>query len=278
MMRSIEETSVFLENLARTGSYRTPPERLGKRRRNGLLTSFEFNLRGPIQTIVRGAKLAKKGLFDNDRWQECGLHLLWEAERMGTEVILEGFERLKGIGPAVLVGNHMSLYETFVFPPLMLPFNETAIVLKASLLRAPLLGLTLSTRKTIAVGRTDPRADLKTVLARGEEMLRDEKCSVLLYPQGTRQPFFDVHHFNTLGIKLAQNAEVPIVPIAAQTAFLGVGKYTKDFGPVNTDIPVRFAVGDPITVTRATAKAAHAQCIDFIASKLEAWGKIEVRR
>ena len=101
---------------------------------------------------------------------------------------------------------------------------------------------------------------------------------MLLYPQGTRQPYFDCRKFNTLGVKLAQNAGVPIVPVAGQTAFLGVGKYTKDFGPVDTSIPVRFACGPVIEVTRSNAKEAQAQCVDFIASKLEAWGKVEVRR
>ena len=79
-------------------------------------------------------------------------------------------------------------------------------------------------------------------------------------------------------MKLAQNAGVPVVPVAGQTTFLGVGKYTKDFGPVDTSVPVRFTCGPVLPVTRATAKAVQAQCIDFIASKLEEWGKLEVRR
>jgi hypothetical protein len=31
-------------------------------------------------------------------------------------------------------------------------------------------------------------------------------------------------------------------------------------------------------VTRENAKEVQAQCVDFIASKLEEWGKVEVRR
>ena len=55
-------------------------------------------------------------------------------------------------------------------------------------------------------------------------------------------------------------------------------KYTKDFGPVNTDIPVRFRCGPAMEVTRTNARDVQQACIDFIASSLEEWGKVEVRR
>lgn len=269
----------FRKAFAETGSYRTPAEALGKPRKNGLLTSLSFNLRALLLgSMYHGARYAGKGIFNDDRWAECGFHLFWETERLGTEVILEGFDRLRGVGPVVIVSNHMSLYETFAFPPLLLAYGKVAIVLKESLLRVPFLGRTFATRLNIPVGRTDPRADLKFVLEQGERFIRDEKASVILYPQGTRQPFFDVHKFNTLGVKLAVNAGVPIVPVAGQTAFLGIGRHTKDFGPVDTSIPVRFACGPVIHVTKATSKAAQTQCTEFIASKLEEWGKIPVIR
>lgn len=276
----MRDVTDFMRRFSETGEYRTPPEALGRPRRNGILTSLTYNVRALGGSMARGGWLARKpGRFTDARWQECGLHLFWETERMGTEVILEGFSALKGIGPAVIVSNHMSLYETFAFPPLLLGFfDDVAIVLKESLLRVPFLGRTFGTRKNIPVGRSDPRADLKLVLERGEAFIRDQHAAVMLYPQGTRQPYFDCHHFNTLGVKLAQNAGVPVVPVAGQTAFLGVGKWTKDFGPVDVTCPVRFACGPVIPVTRATAKAAQAQCVEFIASTLEKWGKVEVRR
>lgn len=274
----MREVADFLEQFKVDGAYRTSAEALGKPRKNGLWTSLAYNFRGLGGSMLRATWLSHQGKFNAQRWAECGLHLLWETERMGTEVILEGFENLKDVGPVVVVSNHMSLYETFAFPPLLRAFGDVAIVLKESLLRVPLLGQTFSTLKTIALGRSDPRADLKLVLEKGERFLREENTSVMLYPQGTRQPYFDCRKFNTLGVKLAQNAGVCIVPVAGQTSFLGVGKYTKDFGPVDTSVPVRFACGPAIKVTRENAKEVQAQCVDFIASKLEEWGKVEVRR
>lgn len=274
-MREIHD---FLEEFSKTGEYRTPPERLGRKRKNGFWTSFNYNRRALFGSMFMGSWYAYRKKFTDYRWQRCGTHLLWETERMGTEVILEGFLNLKDKGPVVLVSNHMGMYETFAFPPLVLPFTNCAMVLKESLLKIPFLGHTFSTRKLIPVTRKDPRADLKKVLELGEKFLREENASVLLYPQGTRQPFFDCSKFGTLGIKLAQNSNVPIVPVAIQTSFLGIGKWTKDFGPVNTDIPVRFACGEAMMVNRANAREVQAKCIDFIASKLESWGHVEVRR
>lgn len=274
-MRDIHD---FLEQFKETGEYRTPPERLGRKRKNGFWTSFNYNRRALFKSMFMGSWYAYRKKFDDYHWQQCGTLLLWETERMGTEVILEGFSNLKDKGPMVLVSNHMGMYETFAFPPLVLPFTNCALVLKESLLKIPFLGHTFSTRKLIPVTRKDARADLKKVLEMGEKYLREENASVLLYPQGTRQPFFDCNKFGTLGIKLAQNSNVPIVPVAIQTSFLGIGKWTKDFGPVNTDIPVRFACGEPMMVNRANAREVQAKCIDFIASKLESWGHVEVRR
>jgi len=274
-MRDVTE---FIKTFGETGQYRTPPEALGKPRKNGLRTTMAFHWRALIYTIARSWRLVRKGLYTDDLWVQCGMHLFWETERLGTEVILEDFAKLRGIGPVVFVSNHMSLYETFTFPPLMMAFGQVAIVLKKQLLDVPFAGTVFATRNTIPVGRADPRADLKAVLEGGEAMIREKKASVVLYPQGTRQPYFDCRKFNTLGVKLALNADVPIVPVAGQTAFLGVGKYTKDFGPVDTTVPVRFACGPVLQVTKATSKEVQAQCIDFIASKLEEWGKIEVRR
>ena len=41
--------------------------------------------------------------------------------------------------------------------------------------------------------------------------------SVLIFPQTTRELFFDPKKFNTLGIKLAKRAKVPVIPIAVKT-------------------------------------------------------------
>ncbi|MBW2177934.1 MAG: hypothetical protein JRH03_13480, partial [Deltaproteobacteria bacterium] len=47
--------------------------------------------------------------------------------------------------------------------------------------------------------------------------------SVLVFPQTTRGLRFDPDKFNTLGIKLARRAKVPVIPVAVKADAWGVG-------------------------------------------------------
>ena len=59
---------------------------------------------------------------------------------------------------------------------------------------------------------------------------------------------FDPEQFNTIGVKLAQKAKVPIIPLALKTNAWGNGKVLKDFGCIDTSKTVHFAFGEPIEV------------------------------
>ena len=52
--------------------------------------------------------------------------------------------------------------------------------------------------------------------------------SVIIFPQTTRIMDFDRKQFNSMGVKLAKRAQVPVVPIALKTDAWGVGKWIKD--------------------------------------------------
>jgi len=93
----------------------------------------------------------------------------------------------------------------------------------------------------------------------------------LIFPQGTRRAVFNPRQFNSIGVKLAERAGVPVVPIALRCDLIGVGKYTKDLGPVNLANPVRFACGPMLDVSE-NAKEAQRRCTDFILGKMKAWG------
>ena len=69
----------------------------------------------------------------------------------------------------------------------------------------------------------------------------------------------------------AEQAQVPLVPIALQTDFAGLGRWIKDFGPVDPGRPVRFAAGAPIPAG-TPSRAMQQQCVACIGEKLAAWG------
>jgi 1-acyl-sn-glycerol-3-phosphate acyltransferase len=102
-------------------------------------------------------------------------------------------------------------------------------VVKKSLLNYPYLGPVLASREPLAIGRTNPREDFMTVMEGGKKHLSQGR-SVIIFPQGSRKPIVEETDFNTLGVKLARKAGVPIIPIALKTDVWGEGTIIKDIG------------------------------------------------
>jgi 1-acyl-sn-glycerol-3-phosphate acyltransferase len=82
--------------------------------------------------------------------------------------------------------------------------------------------------------------------------------------------YFRPAEFNTLGIKLALKAGVPVVPIALKTDAWGVGKIMKDFGRIDRTKKVRFAFGKPMEIKGRGADE-HQAIISFIQESLARW-------
>jgi 1-acyl-sn-glycerol-3-phosphate acyltransferase len=193
------------------------------------------------------------------------------AEGAGTHVTMEGFEQRAAYkGPVVYVSNHMSTFETVVYPVVLNAFDKLSIILKKSLTEIPIVGHTAIVLGCIPVTRKNAREDLVTVLEEGAKRLQSG-MSVLLFPQGTRQSVFEMKRFNSLGAKLAERAKVPLVAIAAQTDFLENGKLIKDFGPVDPAKPVRFKAS-PLFMPELGSKKMHEESVAFIHEQLKAWG------
>lgn len=209
--------------------------------------------------------------FNHNSWAEVCMSSINFAEGAGTLVTMEGFEQRAAYkGPVVYVSNHMSTFETVVYPVVLNAFDKLSIILKKSLTEIPIVGHTAIILGCIPVTRKNAREDLVTVLEEGAKRLQSG-MSVLLFPQGTRQSVFEMKRFNSLGAKLAERANVPLVAIAAQTDFLENGKLIKDFGPVDPAKPVRFKAS-PLFMPELGAKKMHEQSVSFIYEQLKAWG------
>ena len=115
-----------------------------------------------------------------------------------------------------------------------------------------------------------PRKDFRYILAEGEKRL-GKGISVLIFPQATRAQKFDIKQFNSIGVKLAKHAKVPIIPIALCTNAWKTGKVLKNIGKIEPNRPVYVSLGDPITVY-GRSHDVQASIIDFILGKLDSWG------
>ncbi|MEN8140557.1 MAG: lysophospholipid acyltransferase family protein [Thermodesulfobacteriota bacterium] len=248
--------------------YRTAPDAstwLGR-----TLPSFTYYLT-LVRCVFQGAFLAKKGRYDLKQWCAGSHAMLTALERTGAQVEVSGLEHLENLpGPAVIVGNHMSMLETVILPIIICPIRQMTYVLKEDLLNYPIFKHILTAVKVIAVTRTNPRQDLKIVM--GEGLNRLEKgCSVLVFPQTTRSTTFDPSQMSSIGVKLAKKGKVSLVPLALKTDALQNGKMIKDLGRIDPRKSVHFAFGEPLEV-EGKGTAEHEVITDFIAEKLAAWG------
>lgn len=223
-----------------------------------------------VAIVCRASARAKRGAYEDFHWYRSSLDILEALEGVGVQVEISGLEHLRGLkGPCVIVGNHMSMLETFVLPGIIRPFLPVTFVVKQSLLDYPVFSHVMRSRNPVAVGRTNPREDFSTVMKEGKERL-DRGISVIVFPQTTRTPIFDPKEFNSIGNKLAKRAQVPVVPVALSTHAWGNGKMLKDFGKIDPAKAVHFAFGAPMDV-RELGNRANSMVVEFIQDHLKTW-------
>ena len=234
-------TADFQNELVTTGSYETPEDLRISLLNRILKRSDAWVYTKIIGNLCDANFLTRIGKFHMKAWARQAGMMRRTFEFSGAKIRIEGFQHVMDVkGPRIYVANHMSLLETFIFAEFCAIPSEVSVVLKQSLMNYPLIGRVLHSTRAIVVTRTNPREDLKTVLSEGEKLLREGR-SVMVFPQATRTHWFEPSRFNSIGVKLAKTAGVPIVPLALKTDFLRVGKRIRDFG----SFPVRaFAIID----------------------------------
>ncbi len=210
------------------------------------------------------------GRYNQKAWQGASCQVIRACERVGMDMEFSGLDHLRKLdGPAVFTANHMSTLETLILPAIIGPLKPLSFVVKRSLIKYPLMGPILQSIDPVVVDRSNARNDLTTVLREGKERL-GRGVSLMLFPQSTRSYGFDPDSFNTLGVKLAARAGVPVVPVAVKTDAWQNGRLIRDLGPIAPAKPVRIALGKPLGIEGKGA-VEHKIVTEFIASRLNEW-------
>ena len=246
--------------------YRSPATRPGLFSRT--FPSLAFYARA-FSIVCQAAWRTRKN-YSMEQWAADSMTFMRYAEACGIRFLIENsaaFARLDG--PCVIVANHMSTMETFCMPAILAPHRPATFVLKRSLTRYPIFSKVANIVDPIAVGRVNPREDFKVVMEEGCDRL-GRGISVIVFPQTTRTPSLDRAAFNSIGIKLAKKAGVPVLPLALKTDAWGNGTILKDYGTIRPEIPVHFCFGDPVRI-RGAGKNEQEEIIEFIQWKLAAW-------
>ncbi len=232
--------------------------------------SFAYYLK-MIGHVMHSARLAKAGRYDAEEWIKSSLGIIAALESVGVRFVVENTEAFSDLEtPCVFVGNHMSTLETFALPSMIRPYRDVTFVVKKSLVEYPVFKHTMRSRDPIVVGRENPREDLRMMLEGSMERLK-KGISLIVFPQTTRTTKFDPAEFNSIGVKMAKRAGVPVVPVAIRSDAWGSdGWPLRDFGAIKPDRPVRFAFGNPIEVV-GNGREAQEAVVHFIEEKLDVW-------
>jgi 1-acyl-sn-glycerol-3-phosphate acyltransferase len=153
------------------------------------------------------------------------------------------------------MANHQSQWETFYLQLLVSP---QATILKRELLWVPFFGWGLALLKPIAIDRSKGSQALKTVLKVGQERLA-EGISVVIYPEGTRQPPGTLGSFNAGGAMLATRAGVEILPVVHNSGDCWPGRSL-----LRLPGTIRLRIGAPIPSTGKSSKALTAEVESWI--------------
>ena len=158
-------------------------------------------------------------------------------------------------------------------PAIIQPIRDVAFVVKQSLLEFPVFCHVMRAREPIAVSRKRPREDFVAVMKGGIERLQ-KGISIVVFPHTMRVVTFDPSQFNSMGVKLARRAKVPVVPVALKTDAWANGERHSYLGTIDPNKVVHIAFGEPIVIEGRGAQQ-HQQVIAYIQAKLDEWNVAE---
>ncbi|TDV59901.1 1-acyl-sn-glycerol-3-phosphate acyltransferase [Pseudomonas sp. LP_7_YM] len=192
--------------------------------------------------------------FINVYWCRCAVWLT--KVFLNIKVNITGQENVPKT-PCVIVSNHQSTWETFFLSAHFQPLSQ---VLKRELLYVPFFGWAMAMLRPIAIDRSNPKAALKVVAKKGDELLKDGVW-VLIFPEGTRVPYGQVGKFSRSGSALAVNAELPVLPIAHNA-----GRYWPKEGWGKKPGTIEVVIGEPMY-----AEGSGPRAIAALNDRISAW-------
>ena len=132
--------------------------------------------------------------------------------RMKVEA--QGLEKVPGNGRFMLVCNHLSLLDVVVLL-WKLRSRELTFITKQENLDMFVVGKLMGKIQCLPLNRDNDREALKTIL-KAIAVVKEDKASMGLFPEGTRSMDGKLHSFRSGGFKIAQKANVPIVVCTIQ--------------------------------------------------------------
>ncbi|EGA88968.1 hypothetical protein GPDM_12706 [Planococcus donghaensis MPA1U2] len=136
----------------------------------------------------------------------------WAAgimKRTKSNVTIQGLEKLPA-GPVLFVSNHEG---NFDIPTLLSTIPKPfGFISKKEVKKFPIIPMYMEEMNCVFLDRTDRRSALKSITDTVEKL--KEGHSILIFPEGTRSKGEGLGEFKAGFLRIAKDANVPILPIA----------------------------------------------------------------
>ncbi len=186
----------------------------------------------------------------------------WLRLSCGVRYTVEGLDRVPP-GPAVILVKHQSTWETLF---LQRYFSPQVWVLKAEILKFPVVGQVVKSLDAIAIDRSAGRAAIKQLLRQGRERL-SRGYRILIYPEGTRVDPGQRGRYNMGGAMLAVQNRVPVIPVAHNAGFFWPRR-----GLLKHPGTVQVVIGEPIASDGLSPQELNARAEEWIESTVARLG------
>ena len=137
----------------------------------------------------------------------------------GIQIEVRGRQYIRK-GAALYASKHESALETYIMPTII---KGAAFVLKKELTYIPIFGWAQAFYGMIAVNRSAGGAAMKGMLRSAKKRI-EENRSVCIFPEGTRMKPGTKAPYKSGLLFLAQNLNVPVVPVALNTGLFWAKK------------------------------------------------------
>ncbi|CAN5794722.1 lysophospholipid acyltransferase family protein [soil metagenome] len=137
----------------------------------------------------------------------------WMLRVSGVRVQAFGLAHIPMGSPVIFIANHASWFDVLALA-CVIP-KRYRFVGKKELTRVPLWGRAWQAAGHIAIDRSDTQRAVES-LDRAARLVREDRSSIIIFPEGTRSPDGQLQPFKKGAFMLALHTGIDIIPVALQ--------------------------------------------------------------
>ena len=163
----------------------------------------------------------------------------------------------------VVASNHQSSLETYF---LQIIFSPQSIVFKKEVLKIPIIGRLISMLHPIPIDRNNKKGAMNLILTMGTDFLK-KNIWLVIFPEGTRNPWPTVGKFSKGATMLACKAEKDILPVFHNSGIVSLhnNSWVKQPGLITVTI------GKPIKTKDKSIHQIHQELIEWMHNTLKSY-------